>query len=228
MSGLTGQAGGDQPPAHEKIERAHRSWEQAMTRRIDELRASLRERNLPQLATLTGARLDRDQLVFAYWLEEVTVRWPDVEVGSLDSGERLATFDQAMLMYYLDKADGSELADHWIGFRELPDGAFYNQAFQTYSGRPIADHFENYQARLEEAADLLQGVRLPALAPQAFYFTPLPRIRIAAALWPGDEDFPSRASVLFDMAASHYMTTDGLALLGAGLARRLVRAAPAG
>jgi hypothetical protein len=50
-------------------------------------------------------------------------------------------------------------------------------------------------------------------------------VRIAVALWPGDEDFRSRASVLFDAAASHYMTTDGLALLGAGLARRLSRAA---
>jgi hypothetical protein len=49
----------------------------------------------------------------------------------------------------------------------------------------------------------------------------LPRIQLAAILWPGDEEFPARASVLFDGAASHYMTIDGLALLGAGLARRL-------
>jgi hypothetical protein len=34
--------------------------------------------------------------------------------------------------------------------------------------------------------------------------------------------------VLFDAASRHYMTTDGLALLGGGLAGRLARPAPAG
>ena len=225
MSGLTGHAGGDQVPAHEKIERAHEAWEKAMVRRIDELRANLRERNLPQLADLVGAQLNDTGLQIGYWRDEVIVRWPELEVVSLSAEEPLATFDQGMLMYYLETADGSPLADHWIGFRELPDGGFYNQAFETYSGRPIAERFGAQPELLRDAANQLDGTRLTALAPQAFYFLPLPRVRIAVALWPGDEDFPSKASVLFDAAASHYMTTDGLALLGAGLARRLIRAA---
>ncbi|MGD2161720.1 MAG: DUF3786 domain-containing protein [Anaerolineales bacterium] len=223
MSGLTGQAGGDQLPPNEKIERAHRSWEEAMIRRIDELRASLRERNLPQLANLVGAKLDDHSLHFRYWLKPIAVHWPVVEASNADDGEPLSTFDQAMLMYYLATADGAPMADHWIGFRELPDGAFYNQAFESYSGRPIADHFGEHPNQLKAAAETLSGTRLPSLAPQAYSFLPLPRIRIAIALWPGDEDFPARASVLFDAAASHFMTTDGLALLGAGLARRLIR-----
>jgi hypothetical protein len=65
------------------------------------------------------------------------------------------------------------------------------------------------------------------LSPAAYAFTPLPRIRQALALWPGDDDFPSRATVLFDAHSHHYMTTDGLALLGSGLARRVIRAGSA-
>lgn len=224
MSGLTGQAGGDQIPPHEKIERAHQSWEEAMMRRVDELRTSLRERNLAQLASLTGAELQENALRFRYWLQEVIVRWPPVGAESVATGEALSTFDQAMLMYYLETADGAPMADRWIGFRELPDGAFYHQAFETYSGRPVAERFGEQPGQLAVAAEKLDGTRLPALAPQAYSFLALPRIRLAIALWPGDEDFPTRASVLFDAAASHYNTTDGLALLGAGLARRLMRA----
>ncbi len=225
MSGLTGQAGGDQIPPHEKIERAHRSWEQAMVRRIDEIRAALRERNLPQLANLVGAELQESTLQFEYWLQKIVLRWPAVEAVSATTGEALSTFDQAMLMYYLETADGAPMADRWIGFRELPDGAFYNQAFETYSGRPIAERFGEQPDLLATAAEQLDGTRLPSIAPQSHSFLPLPRVCLAVALWPGDEDFPARASVLFDAAASHYMTTDGLALLGAGLARRLIRAA---
>jgi hypothetical protein len=223
MSGLTGQAGGDRLPPHEKIERAHQSWERAMVRRIDELRSSLRERNLAHLTALVGAQLDESGLKFQYWLDEVFVRWPEIKAYAAGTGDALSTFDQAMLMYYLETADGAPLADRWIGFRELPDGAFYNQAFETYSGRPVAERFGDLPEHLAEAAEKLAGNRLPALAPQAYAFHPLPRIRLAIALWPGDEEFSSRASVLFDAASSHYMTTDGLALLGAGLARRLIR-----
>ena len=64
---------------------------------------------------------------------------------------------------------------------------------------------------------------LSALPGVAYAFQPLPRIRLASILYLGDEEFPARAMVLFDAAASHYMTTDGLALLGAGLVGRLVQ-----
>ena len=77
-----------------------------------------------------------------------------------------------------------------------------------------------------EAARALNGWRLPALAEFAYAFQPLPRVRLAAVLWPGDEDFPAKGSILFDGASSHYMTTDGLALLGSGLAGRLIKAKP--
>ena len=41
-------------------------------------------------------------------------------------------------------------------------------------------------------------------------------------------NFPRRRAILFDEAASHYTTIDGLALLGAGLASRLIRLRPPG
>lgn len=224
MSGLTGgKAGGDQASPQKSVERAHQAWEKSMIRRIDELRDAIRSCDLRQLADRTGGKFDADRMSFRYWLDMVEVRWPEIHAFTIENGEPLSTFDQAMLTYYLHEADGARMADRWIGFRELPGGAFYNQAFEGYSGRLIAQRFGENPQGLESAADRLDGTRLSQLAPQAFSFLPLPRIRLAIALWPGDEDFAARASVLFDAASSHYMTTDGLALLGAGLARRLLR-----
>lgn len=224
MSGLTGgKAGGDQASPQKSVERAHQAWEKSMIRRIDELRDAIRSCDLRQLADRTGGKFDADRMSFRYWLDMVEVRWPEIHAFTIENGEPLSTFDQAMLTYYLHEADGARMADRWIGFRELPGGAFYNQAFEGYSGRLIAQRFGENPQGLESVADRLDGTRLSQLAPQAFSFLPLPRIRLAIALWPGDEDFAARASVLFDAASSHYMTTDGLALLGAGLARRLLR-----
>lgn len=224
MSGLTGgKAGGDQASPQKSVERAHQAWEKSMIRRIDELRDAIRSCDLRQLADRTGGKFDADRMSFRYWLDMVEVCWPEIHAFTIENGEPLSTFDQAMLTYYLHEADGARMADRWIGFRELPGGAFYNQAFEGYSGRLIAQGFGENPQGLESVADRLDGTRLSQLAPQAFSFLPLPRIRLAIALWPGDEDFAARASVLFDAASSHYMTTDGLALLGAGLARRLLR-----
>jgi len=227
MPGLTDQAAGSRDPLHASIAAAHEAWQSSMTRRLGELHALLEPRNRDHLAALVGAAIESDGLKLPYWGREILVAWPGLEVRWLDDGEPLSTFDQAMVFYYLDAADGTPLADHWVGFRELPNGGFYNQAFQGYSGDLLARRFGNKLEDLAAAAAQLEGQHLPELAPAAYAFQPLPRIRIGAALWPGDEDFPARASILFDEACSHAMTTDGLALLGSGLARRLIRAAEA-
>jgi hypothetical protein len=195
-----------------------------MSRRIEQVRAEVRQRDLNHIALCTGAELKDEALVFPYWERQVSVAWPNLEAIYQPEMESCSVFDIGMLLYYLLTADGIDLADRWISFRELPNGAFYNQAFQGYSGKRVADHFGEDLEAFHTAVRQLGGFQLTALAPAAYAFNPLPRIRLSIAMWPGDEDFPSRATVLFDAHADHYMTTDGLALLGSGLARRVIRA----
>ncbi|HJW76693.1 MAG TPA: DUF3786 domain-containing protein, partial [Thermoleophilia bacterium] len=75
--------------------------------------------------------------------------------------------------------------------------------------------------RLRAGAVALGGEPLD-LADVAHAFDVLPRARMAVLLWRSDEDFPARASILFDAAASHYLPTEDLAGLADVLARRLV------
>jgi hypothetical protein len=227
VGGLTDRAGGGDPSGKDKIAQAHEAWQESMSRRIDQVREEIRQRNLNHLALYTGAELDGDSIIFNYWDRQVSITWPDLGAHYLPELEPCSIFDLGMLLYYLHTADGIDLADRWIGFRELPDGAFYNQAFQGYSGKLVARQFGEDLESFHAAAHRLGGFELTALAPAAHSFIPLPRIRLALAMWPGDDDFPSRATVLFDAHAGHYMTTDGLALLGSGLARRVIRAGAA-
>jgi hypothetical protein len=224
LAGLTDKAGGPQNEVHKKIEQAQQAWQESMLRQVETLRASIREETPELIAQRTGAEIISDGIQFPYWNRLVSITWPELQATMSPDEDSVSVFDAAMLMYYLHTADGAPLADSWIGFRELPDGAFYAQAFQGYSGNRVAQHFGSEPNRFHAAAQALDGWRLSALAEHAYAFRPLPRIRLAAVLWPGDEEFPSKASILFDGASHHYMTTDGLALLGAGLARRLEKA----
>jgi len=226
MAGLIDQADGTRRRPEEAIERARQAWQASMLRPIDELAGRLRALDPAGIARRSGSVFDGRTLELRYWQSTVRLLWPELSAVHAEDGKACATFDQAMLLYYLDAADGAPLAGHWIGYRELPDGGFYHQAYQGYSGDRLALAFGDHPQELQRAAEALGGEATDALGTLAYVFKPLPRIRLAAVLWPGDEELRARGAVLFDAASSHYMTTDGLALLGGGLAGRLARRAP--
>lgn len=224
MAGLTDRAGGNQTRSSEVRDQDHKTWEDSMLRRLKSLRSTLHGQIPVTIADRCGGTYRKNSLHLIYWNQPVAIVWPNIDAYILPHEAKCSTFDTAMLLYYLNKADGTPMADRWIGFRELPDGGFYHQAYQGYTGDLIANALGNDAVAFETAARALEGWHLPTLAPHAYGFQPLPRIHLAAVLWLGDEEFPARASVLFDAAASHYMTTDGLALLGSGLTQRLIQA----
>jgi hypothetical protein len=225
MGGLTDQAGGMKVTGGEAVEKAHQAWQESMLRQLDVLRAEIRAVLPGRLAANCGAILQDQQIRLNYWEQLVSISWPDLRARKLSDNTECSVYDAGMLLYYLRQADGTPMADRWIGYRELPGGNFYSQAFQGYSGDRLARAYGNTPERFTLAAQSLNGITLPDLPGIAFAFQPLPRIRLAAILYPGDEEFAARASVLFDAAAGHYMTTDGLALLGSGLVGRLIKLA---
>ncbi|MFN2167538.1 MAG: DUF3786 domain-containing protein, partial [Anaerolineae bacterium] len=111
-----------------------------------------------------------------------------------------------------------------IGFRELPEGMFYVQAFEGYSGKRLVRELPEGIAAFRRAAESLGGEPLP-LGGAGYTFTVLPRVRLGLAYWEGDEEFPSQARVLFEDSAAHYLPTDGLAILGSQLVGKILRAA---
>ena len=217
MPGLTDQAGG-------AVERAHQAWQESMLRQMDELRAHVQSFEPGALAARCGAEYAGSVIRLRYWLQSIEIAWPALTMTTLPEGSPLSVYDSAVILYYLRHADGTPLADRWISYRELPSGGFYHQAFQGYSGDLLARTYASQPDALHQAARKLDGWPLSGLPGIAYAFLPLPCIRLAAILYPGDDEFPTSARILFDAAASHYTTIDGLALLGSGLASRLIRA----
>ena len=222
MPGLLDKAGGQDRSTPGNSDKSTQTWEESMLNKLDLLREDLRNRDPGVIAIHSEATFSDNLMRLSFWGEELSIFWPDLNIQN-SKGETIPTFDLAMIIYYLHTADGTAMADRWIGFRELPSGAFYNQAFQGYTGNRLARVFGDVPEKFDEAARALDGWELPALADHAYAFQPFPRIRLAAILWPGDEEFPAKVSILFDAEASHYMVTDGLALLGSGLTGRLIK-----
>jgi hypothetical protein len=204
--------------------------EERFAQRLEALRARLAGAEPAQVAQACGAQYTpagvegvlQSQLSLALWGRLIRIDCPEWVAYPEVGDQPLPAFDQALLLYYLTTADGASLRREWIAFSDLPDGRFYNQAFQGYTGKELARAFQDDLAAFERAARALGGQR-QALGEAAFAFQALPRVPLLAVYWQGDEDFPSTCQVLFDASASHYLPTDAYAILGSTLTRRLIK-----
>ena len=151
-----------------------------------------------------------------------SVSFPKIAVRSASGAEADIT-TCLLILHYLIHAEGVPPADHWIAFRELPDGRVYDAAFLKRSPARLVQAYGTDVKGFAAAAQALGGERI-AFGDAAFRFRLLPRLIMAAILHLGDEEFAPSANVVFDAAAGHYLPTEDLAVLGGMLAARLIKA----
>ena len=200
-------------------------WFDRLAPVVEEARARLRRLKPGKLAMYSGCEEDADgnfRLTF-FW-QEYVISGDDFTVRRADTGDEPSSFTQSLILTYLATADGTTPSSRWVGFRELPDGLFYVQAFQGYTGGRLVRELGDGIGTFRRAAGALGGEPLE-IGDAGYVFTVLPRVHMAIVYWEGDEEFPSQARVLFEDTAARYMPTDGLAILGSQLVGRMLKAA---
>jgi hypothetical protein len=197
-------------------------WVDRLAPKVTEMREALTQVPPQEIARRSGATLQGDRLYLSMLLQPYEIDVRSFVVRKADGGE-VSSFYQSLLLTYLRTADGTPLAGRWISFRELPNGGFYHRAFQGYAPDRLTKRWGFDSDGFSGACLSLGGTRLD-LGDAGFSLRVLPRIDLAAVYWLGDEDFPSRASILFDAHAIRYMVTDGLAILGSQLVGKILAA----
>ncbi len=197
-------------------------------RRVNELKEDLSQKKPSYLAAAASAEFrprdsDKGEFSLLLWGKEVRLSYPGFSAQDRQTGNPLSQMDLVMLLYYFNTSDGTAKTGRWISFSELPDGKFYNQAFQGYTGQRLARSFRDDLATFEHAATSLIGTPFP-LGSASFTFNVLPLVSLLVVFWQGDEDLPSSFQILFDASASHYLPTDAYAILGSILTSRLIKA----
>lgn len=155
--------------------------------------------------------------------ETYTVSHPDGEIRLQGEDGEVPVTTRILLLHYLLTASGAPVAGRWVAFRELPDALTYDPAFQGRSAHRIRGRFGEDLEAFHKAAAALEGSRLD-FGDASYLFRAFPRVWMAVVIYRGDEEFSASANVLFDAAASDYLPTEDLAVLGGLLASRLVHA----
>ncbi len=198
---------------------------QLLLARLEELRLNLRSRDPDELARYTGASFHPDgrgggEFILPVWDQPMRITFPQLAIGEMNTAREPGAAIQALILYYLHTCDGAPPGERFIAFSELPEGKFYTQAFQGYTGKELAKHFGDRQA-FEQAATQLGGIRYPH-GESSYVFNLFPRVRLLAVYWQGDEDFPSNCQILFSEKVNHHLPTDACAIVGSILSRRLL------
>jgi len=195
-------------------------------RDLESLRTDLKNRDPNQLVVYTGARhVEEEDSSFsiAYWDMELKVSFPDFTVVHADTGLKVDEKVEIVLIHYIHTADGTEKGEKWVSLADLPDGAFYRNAYQGYSGDHLASIVQNNLDSLNKACRKLSG-KSENYGDLSYSFHVLPRIDLLLVYHRGDDEFPPSAQVLFSSSASHYLPTDIYAYLGRHLVVRVLEA----
>ncbi len=190
--------------------------------RIAELRRVLGERETAVLATNTGAIQSENGLHLMVWGQPALITVPGFVARDADTGQELDMMTQALLAYYFFTSNGTAPANTWIAFTELPNGRFYTNAFQGYTGQKLVRAFGNDVVGFGETAVAVGGSPVE-FADAAFQFQTLPKVSVLVACWLGDEDFPPSYKLLFDANISYHLPTDACAIIGSMLTSKLLK-----
>lgn len=207
-----------------------RKWYDRLAPLVAGTQKQLQKIALPRLMQRSGCIQGPDgALRLTFFWQDYLVCPPDFTVRRSDTGGEPSDFGPtqwaALILTYLVTADGTAPSGRWIAYRDLPGGMFYAQAFRGYAeNRLIRELGEGGLTAFRQGAEQL-GAKPIEVGNAGYAFQVLPRVHLAAVYWEGDEDFGSQASILFEDTASHYMSTDGLAVLGSHLVSAIVKAA---
>jgi hypothetical protein len=192
---------------------------------VKEAQAKLRTIDRGLVAERSGAVIDpQGNLHLVFLRREYVIDQLSWTITRADDGSVPPSLMQSLILSYLSMSDGTPPIDRWLGFRELPNGLFYAQAFQGYTGAELIRDLHGDVVVFRQASEKLQSRPL-ALGDAGYVFQVLPRLSLAAIMWAGDDEFPAQAQVLFQESAPHYLVTDGLAILGSLLIGQIVKAA---
>ncbi len=179
------------------------------------------------MAVSSGAAFDRvtNTIVVIYANQGYRVSFPTGEVSYADRNDAVPNPEKVVILHYLIRASGQPLKECWISFKEIPAGGMlYFEPFNKRVVNYLLAVFNNKSQLLVPAGEMLGGSAI-SLGSYGVKLNVLPRLPVVFAIWPGDEEFSPRATVLFDATAPLYLPTEDLVVATGFCVGKLAKAA---
>lgn len=170
----------------------------------------------------SGAGYDKGRFAVPFFGQRFEVTFPDGAVQEPGHPSPPPIWLHVTILHYLITANGAQVADRWIAFRDLPGGNALLSNFELNTVAPLTAALGNDPEGFKKAAARLAGYPM-GLGDVSFRFLAFPRLPMGCILWTGEEGLPPAFNIVYDAAASHYLHTEDLCAVGEYLSQALRR-----
>jgi hypothetical protein len=123
--------------------------------------------------------------------------------------EPVGFLEQLCILAYLIKAQDIPLSDTLVKAEQLSGGDFFFRGIHALPTEELAEALGEKPTLLLRAGQALGGRRCEYGDASIEIFL-LPRLPVTIIIWAGDQEFASRASILFDRTAADQIALDAL------------------
>jgi hypothetical protein len=155
---------------------------------------------------------------------EYIVNLSEKKVLSAEQSLEAGFSEELCILTYLINSQDLPVANKLSAAEALPEGQFFFRGPHKLSTEKLEEVFGQCPERLYDVMDKF-GAKRREFGDASIELYVLPRVPLTIVIWRGDEEFGSRASILFDETAAAQLPLDAL-LAAVNLAiKALVRAA---
>lgn len=155
---------------------------------------------------------------------EYIVNLPEKKVLFAERSSEAGFTEELCVLTYLINSQDLPVANKLSAAEALPEGQFFFRGPHKLSTEKLEEVFGQCPERLYEVTDEF-GAKRREFGDASIELYVLPRVPLTIVIWQGDEEFGSRASILFDETAAAQLPLDAL-LAAVNLAiKALVKAA---
>jgi hypothetical protein len=176
----------------------------------EELWKKLEDLDHEQTAVRAGCEYQPDSSAFEIKLLNCPFEILLEEKKIISKGDISAGFlEQLCLLAYLIDAKNLPLAEKLVKAESLPGGQFFFRGPHELPLKKLQDAFGTKAELLLKAAEAVNA-EVCDFGDASVKVQVLPRVPIVFVIWAGDDEFPARASILFDQTAADQLPLDAL------------------
>lgn len=182
-------------------------------------------RDPAEIAESAGAEFDYEHgiITLSSFGRRITVSYPQGEVRFAGTSLMPVWEWRLIILNYLGRADNTPLTGKLITYKETEHGQVFYPAFYRSYLLPLIKRLSAEEPAKVKAACCDLGAVVAKRNDISAVFSVLPRFPVTVRIWPGDEELPGSANILFDSSANHYLHTEDIAAVGGLVARFLIR-----
>lgn len=142
--------------------------------------------------------------------------------GAVFAEPRDITIVEVLLLHYLTTTGNHPAPGSPAGFASIPGAMFYFPSFKRRALDRLVSAFGTRPDELGKAISSLGGSRW-STGEHSWSIPVFPRIDVICQIFPGDDEFPPDANLLFTDTVSNLLPTEDTAFLGGYVVGRIIK-----